>query len=170
MKGLMNEMVSYQSISYSDPALVYVKMFQCTQFGDLRPCYGDFHFFFSQPAAGLTNQVPVWDSQASTPLFQLQKLAYTIKNAMTIILPQWNKIIEQCVLTSTSKKKLTIIKMPWDVSTQWNLTYNMLKFACTYHDAINKITEDHSLKLCDYELKDHEWKIVEELCNCLKVC
>ena len=69
-----------------------------------------------------------------------------------------------------SKKKLTVRKMPWDVLTWWNLTYDMLKFACTYHDAINKITEDCSLKLRDYELKDCEWKIVEELHNCLKVC
>ena len=51
-----------------------------------------------------------------------------------------------------------------------NLTYDMLKFACTYCDTINKITEDCPLKLHDYELKDHEWKIVEELCDCLKVC
>ena len=44
-------------------------------------------------------------------------------------------------------------------------------YVCMYlRDAFNKITEDHSLKLHDYELKDCEWKIVEELCNCLKVC
>ena len=47
--------------------------------------------------------------------------------------------------------------------------YNMLKFAFTYHEAINKITDDRSMKLREYELKDHEWKIVEELRDCLKV-
>jgi hypothetical protein len=46
----------------------------------------------------------------------------------------------------------------------------MLKFAYTYRDPINKITDDRSMKLRDYELKDHEWKIVEELRDCLKVC
>ena len=43
-------------------------MFYCTRFGGLRPCCGDLHFFFSQPAAGLTNQVPVQDYLAGTPL------------------------------------------------------------------------------------------------------
>ena len=46
----------------------------------------------------------------------------------------------------------------------------MLKFAYTYRDVINKITDDRSMKLRDYELKDHEWKIVEELRDSLKVC
>ena len=46
----------------------------------------------------------------------------------------------------------------------------MLKFAYTYCDVINKITDDRSMKLCDYERKDHEWKIVEELRDSLKVC
>ena len=48
--------------------------------------------------------------------------------------------------------------MPWDVSTRWNSTYDMLKFVCTYHDAINKITDDRAMKLCEYELKDDELK------------
>jgi len=60
--------------------------------------------------------------------------------------------------------------MPRDVSTRWNSTFDMLKFACLYRDAINKITDDRSMKLRDYELKDFEWKIVEELRDCLKVC
>ena len=89
---------------------------------------------------------------------------------MTIILPRWNEIVEQCTLTSTLKKKLTVRKMPRDVTTRWNLSYDMLKFACTYSDPINKIPDDRSMKLHDYELKDHEWKIAEELRDCLKVC
>ena len=32
-------------------------------------------FFFSQPVAGLTNQVPVQDSQASTPLLEIEDFA-----------------------------------------------------------------------------------------------
>ena len=46
----------------------------------------------------------------------------------------------------------------------------MLKFACTYREVINKITDDRSMKLRDYKLKDHEWKIMEELRDTLKVC
>ena len=59
--------------------------------------------------------------------------------------------------------------MPRDVSTRWNSTYDMLKFACTYHEAIDKITDDRSMKLREFELKDDEWKIVEELRDTLKV-
>jgi len=43
-------------------------MFYCTQLGSPRPCCGGLHFFFSQPEAGLTNQVLVRDSWAGTPL------------------------------------------------------------------------------------------------------
>ena len=53
--------------------------------------------------------------------------------------------------------------MPRDVSTRWNSTYDMLKFACTYREAIDKITDERAMKLREYELKDDEWKIIEEL-------
>jgi hypothetical protein len=45
----------------------------------------------------------------------------------------------------------------------------MLKFAATYREPINKITGDRSMKIRQYELKDEEWTIVEQLRDCLKV-
>ena len=45
-----------------------------------------------------------------------------------------------------------------------------IQHAYIYREAINKIMDNHYMKLRDYELKDHEWKIVEELQDCLKVC
>ena len=59
--------------------------------------------------------------------------------------------------------------MPRDVRTCWNSTYDMLKFALTYRDAIDKITGERSLKLCDYELVEGEWELVTQLQDCLKV-
>ena len=59
--------------------------------------------------------------------------------------------------------------MPRDVRIRWNSTYDMLKFAFTYRDPIDKITDDRTMKLREYELKDDEWKIVEELRDVLKV-
>jgi hypothetical protein len=59
--------------------------------------------------------------------------------------------------------------MPRDVSIRWNSTYDMLRFATIYREPIDKITDERSMKLRDYELKDDEWKIVEELRDCLKV-
>ena len=46
--------------------------------------------------------------------------------------------------------------MPWDISTHWNSTYDMLKFAWTYREAIDKITDDQSMKLHEFELKDNK--------------
>lgn len=59
--------------------------------------------------------------------------------------------------------------MPWDVSIQWNPTYDMVRFVTIYHEPIGKITDKCSMKLHDYEIKDYEWKTVEELQDCLKV-
>jgi hypothetical protein len=57
-----------------------------------------------------------------------------------------------------------------DVSTQWNSTFDMLRFAIDYHLAINAIIAECSMKLCDYELRKEEWKLAKELCKVLKVC
>ena len=59
--------------------------------------------------------------------------------------------------------------MPHDVSTHWNSTYDMLKFAYSYQEAIDRITGDCVLKLRDYELLESEWETVKQLPNSLKV-
>jgi hypothetical protein len=59
--------------------------------------------------------------------------------------------------------------MPRDVSTRWNSTYDMLRFAYKYREAIDRITGEWSLKLRDYEVSEAEWDIVKQLKDCLKV-
>ena len=59
--------------------------------------------------------------------------------------------------------------MPRDVSTRWNSTYEMLKFAYQYHEAIDKITGDQAMKLRDYELLERKWETVKQLRDSLKV-
>jgi hypothetical protein len=59
--------------------------------------------------------------------------------------------------------------MPRDVSTRWNSTYDMLRFAYKYREAIDRITGERSLKLRDYEVSEAEWDIVKQLKDCLKV-
>ena len=59
--------------------------------------------------------------------------------------------------------------MPQDVSTQWNLMFDMLKFSIEYRRAIDAITAERTMKLRDYELGREEWKVAEELCEVLKV-
>lgn len=59
--------------------------------------------------------------------------------------------------------------MSRDVTTRWNSTYDMLKFAYLYREAIDKITGDRAMKLREYELEESEWETVRHLRDCLKV-
>jgi hypothetical protein len=59
--------------------------------------------------------------------------------------------------------------MPRDVSTRWNSTYDMLKFALDYRVALNTITGERDMKLRKYELKDAEWEIAKQLGDILEV-
>jgi hypothetical protein len=93
---------------------------------------------------------------------QLRKIAFTIKNSSTIILPRWYEVLEELELDARM--------MPRDVSTRWNSTFDMLKFAIKYRLAIDTITAERNMKLRNYELGKEEWKLAEELCDVLKVC
>ena len=59
--------------------------------------------------------------------------------------------------------------MPHDVCTCWNSTYDMLKFALEYKEAIKMFTLDLKNDLCKFELNDEEWGLVKELSNTLRV-
>lgn len=93
--------------------------------------------------------------------FKLRKVAYAIKNSPTIVIPKW-------FLTS-DKLGLGHRMMPWDVSTRWNSTYDMLLFSLKYRGALNIITGDREMKLCQYEMDNKEWAIAGQLSNVLKV-
>ena len=58
--------------------------------------------------------------------------------------------------------------MPCDVSTHWNLTYDILQFALNYCVPIDKITLNWELNLRKYELQDDEWAVAETLRDTLK--
>jgi hypothetical protein len=66
-------------------------------------------------------------------------MAYTIKNSMTIILPRWYAMLDELELKGRM--------MPRDVTTRWNLTYNMLEFALTFREALDTITGEKDMKL-----------------------
>jgi hypothetical protein len=59
--------------------------------------------------------------------------------------------------------------IPRDVSTRWNSTYDMLKFALEYSKAIDILTADRQNELRNYELSEMEWTIAKQLCDILKV-
>ena len=60
--------------------------------------------------------------------------------------------------------------MPRDVATRWNSTYEMLVFAYSYREALDKITANREMNLRACELSGDEWKIVAQLRDVLKVC
>jgi hypothetical protein len=101
---------------------------------------------------------------------QLRKFAYALKNSTTILLPEWIKVIKKLATESTGvETALSPRIMPRDVSTRWNSTYDMLKFAYTYREAINKLTDNRSLNLGWCRIMDEEWELVKQLRDVLKV-
>jgi len=70
---------------------------------------------------------------------------------------------------SKGKKPLSKRMMPRDVATRWNYTYEMLNFAYTYRDAYNELSSNCDMKMRKYEIEDHEWEIVKQLAEVLKV-
>jgi hypothetical protein len=77
-------------------------------------------------------------------------------------LPAWFQTLE--------RMKLAARKMPRDVSTRWNSTFDMLNFALQYRAAIDDVTSNKTAGLRQYELNDEEWGIARQLCSSLKVC
>lgn len=59
--------------------------------------------------------------------------------------------------------------MPRDVTTRWNSTYQLLKFALAYRQAIDLMTERHR-DLHDFQLEDDEWVVLKALKDILEVC
>ncbi|KAG2030877.1 hypothetical protein BDR03DRAFT_810762, partial [Suillus americanus] len=66
-------------------------------------------------------------------LVKLCKLAYKLIHSTTLLLPAWKMILEEL--------KLGDRIMPHDVSTWWNLTFDMLEFALEYREVIDAITD-----------------------------
>ncbi|KAF8815678.1 hypothetical protein BYT27DRAFT_7004574, partial [Phlegmacium glaucopus] len=94
-------------------------------------------------------------------LVKLRKLSYAIINSTTLLLPKWFSTLKDL--------KLDKRMMPRDVSTRWNSTYDMLKFAINYRKAIDRLTGDKNLGLRQYELGDDEWEIAKQLSSLLMV-
>lgn len=92
---------------------------------------------------------------------QLQKTAFEIKHSNMIILPQWWTTLQDCGLHPSI--------IPHDVSTQWNSTYDMLKFVVEYREAIDAITGNQKMKLRQYELDEEDCEIATKLHDALKV-
>lgn len=102
---------------------------------------------------------------------QLRKLAFTIKNSTTIVLPEWLSILQKHIEASEAANTtpLSIRMMPRDVTNRWNSTFDMLEFALSYRKSLDDLTNNREMKLRSYELSEEEWIIVEQLAGVLKV-
>ena len=94
-------------------------------------------------------------------LKQLCKLAFKVVHLTTIVLPAWREIC--CDL------ELEPHLIPHNVSTCWNLCCDMVDVGVDYREAVDGVTQHRDLGLRKFELSDHEWEVLGELHDVLKV-
>ena len=59
--------------------------------------------------------------------------------------------------------------MPRDVSTRWNSAFDMVDFGVLYDQVIESITDKRKLGLGQFAIDEHEWQLLRQLHNVLKV-
>ena len=89
-------------------------------------------------------------------------MVFALKNSTTILLPWW--------YTTLTAHNLPHHMMSQDVSTWWNLMFNMLDFALKYRWPIDTMAATWDFDLHKYELVPIEWRIAGELQDVLQVC
>ncbi|GLB45149.1 hypothetical protein LshimejAT787_2000540 [Lyophyllum shimeji] len=94
-------------------------------------------------------------------LVKLRKISFALIHSSTILLPRWRELLESL--------KISVRKMPRDVKTRWNSTYDMLCFALEYRKAIDTMAADKDNGLRKFELDVREWQLAEQLCEVLAV-
>jgi hypothetical protein len=94
-------------------------------------------------------------------VFKIRQLSFAIINSTTIALPAWRDVCK------AHNMRANLI--PRDVTTRWNSTYDMIRFAVKYRSPIDTITADKALKLRKFELDDEDWKIAGDLVAVLEV-
>lgn len=95
-------------------------------------------------------------------VMQLRKLAFKTIHSTTILLPAWDSCFKEI--------DEALRRMPRDVRTRWNSTYDMLAFALKYRNVIENYTADRKNNLRPYELSEKDWDIIQQLCDILKAC
>ena len=80
------------------------------------------------------------------PLFWIWKLAFKIIHSTTVLLPVWQKILQDL------NQKMTY--MPHDVMAHWNSMFNMLNYTLLHHDGVDGSMQQWELGLRRLELTD----------------
>src|SRR5260370_18963085 len=94
-------------------------------------------------------------------VWQLQNLSSTIINSSTKYLPSWHgQLVEM-------GQPVHII--PRNVRTCWNSTYNLCEFALGHKTTIDSFVTVKEPKLRKYLLDLHEWELISQLSEVLRV-
>ncbi|KAF8266555.1 hypothetical protein EI94DRAFT_1459595, partial [Lactarius quietus] len=96
-----------------------------------------------------------------TMLVKLRKMAFTLNNSTTLLLPQWYNTV--------ATHRLPCHMKLCDVSTSWNSTFDMLDFTLQYRPVIDMMTATQDFDFCKHELVPIEWRIAGELRDILQV-
>ena len=59
--------------------------------------------------------------------------------------------------------------MPQDVLTRWNSAFDMVNFGVLYNQVIESLTDKHRLGLAEFTIDEHEWDLLKQLREVLKV-
>ncbi|KIK12157.1 hypothetical protein PISMIDRAFT_74981, partial [Pisolithus microcarpus 441] len=90
----------------------------------------------------------------------VHKLAFKIIHSMTIILPAWDAACKEV--------GMGVRRIPRDVLTHWNSTFDMVSFVVEYRTPVDALTDKRHLGLAAYALDEHEWLVLGQLCKILK--
>ena len=96
-----------------------------------------------------------------TYLSQICKMAFKIINLPTLLLPAWE--------TTCKEAGLATRQIPWDVSTHWNSSFDMVNFVVDYRIPVDAMVNKQKLGLGNYALDKHEWKVLGQLWDVLAV-
>lgn len=96
---------------------------------------------------------------------QTRRIAFTIINSPTLLLPQWHALLQREAPASLHERMLLR-----DVLTRWNSTFDHLAVFIELQVYVDKFTSvrDHDLR--EFELTREEWECIKQLVEVLKVC
>ena len=86
---------------------------------------------------------------------------FKIIHSTTIVLSVWD--------ATCTEQGFKLKRMPRDVSTHWNSAFDMVDFGVLYNQVIESLTDKRRLGLAEFTINEHEWDLLKQLREVLKV-
>ncbi|KAF5362814.1 hypothetical protein D9757_014266 [Collybiopsis confluens] len=90
-------------------------------------------------------------------LYKCRKIAFKFINSSTLLLPRWRALLPD------------ILILPWDVSTRWNSTYDMLNAFQSMRPQVTQFVDSNSNGLAEFQVGEEEWESINGLTAALKL-